>query len=196
MTRVKNKREKYPLIIIKCEGTNSAEKIYFRNFSRRDCRIKFCTGNRTDVKGMLEDLLNYMVKEDLNIEDNNQIYLVLDTDFNQKRIKEINEIEPICQEKGINIILSSPTFEMWYLLHFRHKNIQFKSSKEVKKEIKKLIPEYKETLNIYLKLKDKTKEAIKNAKIVKKQDYPIEFKPYSNIYIILEDIEKLTKEKL
>ena len=51
--------KKRPLIVICSEGgKKSSEYYYFRNFSSRDLRIQFSTGNSTDPKGMLNDLLN------------------------------------------------------------------------------------------------------------------------------------------
>ena len=62
--------EKKPLIVICSEGEkNSTEYNYFRHYSSRDLRIKFSTGGNTDPKGMLEDLLKFMNKEDIKSED-------------------------------------------------------------------------------------------------------------------------------
>lgn len=80
MGRVRRERRTNPLILIKYEGKNSSEEVYFNNFKRRDLRIKFSTGNSTDVKGMLEDLINYMKKEDINTEHQDKIYLIIDAD--------------------------------------------------------------------------------------------------------------------
>ena len=128
--------KKRPLIVICSEGgKKSSEYYYFRNFSSRDLRIQFSTGNSTDPKGMLNDLLNYIVNEDIKSEENCKIFLVLDTDLNKTRINEIKEIEEKCNKNNIEIITSSPTFEIWYLMHYRSNKLNFLSSKEVKKRI-------------------------------------------------------------
>ena len=86
--------KKKPLIVICSEGgKKSSEYYYFRNYTNRDLRIQFSTGNSTDPKGMLEDLLKYMNNEDIASEDNCRIFLVLDTDLDIKRISEIKEIK-------------------------------------------------------------------------------------------------------
>lgn len=60
-----------PLIVICSEGgMKSSEYYYFRNFKSRDLRIQFSTGNSTDPKGMLKDLLKYINNEDIKSEDN------------------------------------------------------------------------------------------------------------------------------
>lgn len=56
--QIKRKKKK-PLIVICSEGgKKSSEYYYFSNFRNRNLRIQFSTGNNTDPKGMLEDLLN------------------------------------------------------------------------------------------------------------------------------------------
>ena len=194
MARIRNIRNRNPLILIKCEGSKSAEKIYFSNFSDRKCRIKFATGNSTDVKGMLDDLINYMNKEDINKDNQDKIYLVLDTDLDDKRISDIKSIEKECNDRGITIITSSPTFEIWYLLHFRNDILSFKNSGDVKKEVKKVITGYKETMDVYNLLYDKMETAIRNAKIIEKRfkgnsDDDYSFTPHSYVYIIIEDVK-------
>lgn len=87
---------------------------------------------------MLEDLKKYIITEDVKSEDNCTIFLLLDTDLNNKRIKEIEEIEEDCKRNNINIITSAPTFEIWYLMHFKERKLTFLSSKDVKIEVKKL----------------------------------------------------------
>lgn len=106
--------KKMPLILIASEGgKKSSEYYYFKNFANRNLRIQFSTGNSTDHKGMLDDLLIYIDNEDIKSEDNCKIFLVLDTDLSEKRINEIKEIKHKCLENNINIITSSPTFEIW-----------------------------------------------------------------------------------
>ena len=86
--------KKKPLIVICSEGgKKSSEYYYFRNHTNRDLRIQFSTGNSTDPKGMLDDLLKYIRNEDITSEDNCRIFLVLDTDLDERRISEIKKIE-------------------------------------------------------------------------------------------------------
>lgn len=70
------KIKKKPLIVICSEGgKKTSEYYYFRNFSIRDLRIQFSTGNNTDPKGnMLADLLKYIDNEDIKSEDMVRIF--------------------------------------------------------------------------------------------------------------------------
>ncbi len=191
---VSNKKK--PLIVICSEGgKKSSEYHYFRNFACRGLRIQFSTGNNTDPLGMLEDLLKYIKNEDIKSETNCHVYLVIDTDLNKIRIDLIKLIEEKCKENNIEIITSSPTFEIWFLMHFRSNKLIFQSSKEVKKELKNILGNYKEGMDIYKKIVNKTDDACKIAKTLAKNNSDklkdiIINNPHSNIYKIIEVINE------
>ena len=187
--------KKKPLIVICSEGgKKSSEYYYFRNYCTRDLRIQFSTGNNTDPKGMLEDLLKYIQNEDVKSEDNVRIFLVLDTDLDDRRINAIKEIEEKCLKNNIEIITSAPTFEIWYLLHYRNNRLRFNSSQDVKKEIEKINGTYIETMDMYKIIKNHTDEARINAKSLEKRSVSngeelIKTNPHTSIYKILDVID-------
>lgn len=190
---------KKPLIVICSEGgKKSSEYYYFRNYSNRNLRIQFSTGNSTDPKGMLEDLIKYINNEDIVSEDNSRIFLVLDTDLCKRRINEIKEISSDCAKYKIEIITSAPTFEIWYILHYRNNKLKFQSSKEVKKELEIINGMYNESMNMYQIIKENTKKAKVNAKhleesIVKNKEELFESNPHTSIYKILDAIDEFNK---
>lgn len=196
ITKVKKHK---PLIVICSEGgKKSSEYYYFRNFSSKNLRIQFSTGNNTDPKGMLNDLIKHIHNEDIKSEDNVRIFLVLDTDLNAQRIKRIKEIEPICIKYSIEIITSSPTFEIWYLMHYRNNKLIFNSSKEVKKELENINGTYIETMNMYKIINNNTSFARKIAKSYEEQSKKqneelISYNPHTSIYKILDAIDELLK---
>lgn len=200
MARRQIKRNnKKPLIVICSEGgKKSSEYYYFRNYSSRNLRIQFSTGNSTDPKGMLEDLIKYINNEDIVSEDNSRIFLVLDTDLCKRRINEIKEISSDCAKYKIEIITSAPTFEIWYILHYRNNKLKFQSSKEVKKELEIINGMYNESRNMYQIIKENTKKAKVNAKhleeyIVKNKEELLESNPHTSIYKILDAIDEFNK---
>ena len=188
--------KKKPLIVICSEGgKKSSEYYYFRNYANRNLRIQFSTGNNTDPKGMLDDLLKYIYNEDIKSEDNCKIFMVLDTDLDEKRIKEINEIKEKCIKHNIEIITSAPTFEIWYLMHYRSNKLKFQTSKDVKKELQTLNGIYNETMDMYKIIKDRTNYASNIAKsieeqIIKNNDNLIYANPHTSVYKILDIINK------
>ena len=187
--------KKKPLIVICSEGgKKSTEYYYFRNYTNRDLRIQFSTGNSTDPKGMLEDLLKYINNEDIASEDNCRIFLVLDTDLDIKRISEIKEIKQKCIDNNIEIITSAPTFEIWYIMHYRSSRLKFKTSKDVKKELQNLNGSYTESMDMYKVIKSSTDNtrAIAQSleeKINRNKEELISSNPHSSIYKILDVID-------
>ena len=192
-------KKKKPLIIICSEGEGkNTEKCYFRNFSNRNLRIKFSTGGSTDPKGMVDDLINFMRNEDAKSEDYLRTFLVLDTDLTEKRISEIKAIEQKCKENNIEIITSAPTFEIWYLMHFRNNKLRFATSKDVKRELVKVNGSYSETMDMYDKIKNQTDDARSIAqsieqKIIKDGDDLLKSNPHSSVYKILDAIDEFNK---
>ena len=188
--------KKKPLIVICSEGgKKSSEYYYFRNHTNRDLRIQFSTGNSTDPKGMLDDLLKYIRNEDITSEDNCRIFLVLDTDLDERRISEIKEIEQECIDNNIEIVTSAPTFEIWYLMHYRNNRLKFQTSKEVKRELQKINGTYEESMDMYKIIKDSTDNARGTAQsleqqIIRNKDDLLSSNPHTSIYKILDAIDE------
>ena len=188
--------KKKPLIVICSEGgKKSSEYYYFRNHTNRDLRIQFSTGNSTDPKGMLDDLLKYIRNEDIASEDNCRIFLVLDTDLDEKRISEIKEIEQECIDNNIEIVTSTPTFEIWYLMHYRNNRLKFQTSKEVKRELQNINGTYTESMDMYKIIKDSTNNARSTAQsleqqIIRNNEDLLSSNPHTSIYKILDAIDE------
>ena len=200
MARGQIKRnKKKPLIVICSEGgKKSSEYYYFRNYASRNLRIQFSTGNSTDPKGMLDDLLKYIYNEDIKSEDNCRIFLVLDTDLNERRINEIKEIESECTKHNIEIITSAPTFEIWYVIHYRNKRLKFQSSQDVKKELQNINGIYTESMDMYKIIKNSTDNARSIAKtleqqIIRNNEDLLSANPRTSIYKILDVIDEFNK---
>ena len=190
------KSKKKPLIVICSEGgKKSSEYYYFRNHTNRDLRIQFSTGNSTDPKGMLDDLLKYIRNEDIASEDNCRIFLVLDTDLDERRISEIKEIEQECIDNNIEIVTSAPTFEIWYVMHYRNNKLKFQTSKEVKRELQNLNGAYTESMDMYKIIKDSTENARSTAQsleqqIIRNNEDLLSSNPHTSIYKILDVIDE------
>lgn len=188
--------KKKPLIVICSEGgKKSSEYYYFRNHTNRDLRIQFSTGNSTDPKGMLDDLLKYIRNEDIDSEDNCRIFLVLDTDLDERRISEIKEIEQECIDNNIEIVTSAPTFEIWYLMHYRNNRLKFQTSKEVKRELQNINGTYTESMDMYKIIKDSTDNARSTAQsfeqqVIRNKEDLLSSNPHSSIYKILDVIDE------
>ena len=71
--------------------------------------------------------------------------------------------------KGIQFIASNPTFEIWFLLHFRYTSKYYADGKEVISDLKKYIPDYEKNKDAFLLCEDRMAEALKNAVKLNKQ---------------------------
>lgn len=187
-------RNRNPFIIIGCEGKNKTEKLYFKNFNNRKCIIKFSKGNSTDPKGIVQDLINY-VNSEIDREKNDKVYAVFDTDVKQNKQAKIEEAKKLANENGVEIITSTPSFELWFLLHFGYTTKAFTSNVDLLNELKKHIGSYEKNKNTYLSIKESTGQAINNAKKLEK--YQLDkgqalenenCNPYTAVYKVVEEL--------
>lgn len=202
LKRNKANRRTKSIVAIGCEGKNKTESIYFKNFSSRECIIKFSTGNSTDPVGMANNLVNFIQQEDIKKEYGDVIYLLIDTDMNITKQKQIDEAKIICNKHGIELITSTPTFEFWYILHFEPTTKIYQNSAQVKNEIKKKIDGYTESMNVFPVLADKVDNAISNAKKIEQyqlkngQDLnSCDCNPYTRIYKVVEELKIRNSKK-
>lgn len=196
--RDKGNKKKYPFVIIGCEGNsnNKTEKTYFTNFISRKCIIKFSKGNSTDPVGIVEDLLSF-IKNEIELEDDDKVYAVFDTDVNPEKQQLIDEAKKLAKENGVEIITSTPSFELWFLLHFGYTTKMFTSNNDLQNEFMKHIENYSKNGNTYRQIKDMTEQAIEDAKRLEK--YQIEngqaldnvnCNPYTAVYKVVEELIK------
>ena len=124
-----------------------------------------------------------------------QNLLGIDTDLDEKRISEIKEIGQKCIDNNIEIVTSSPTFEIWYVMHYRNNRLKFQTSKEVKKELQNLNGAYKESIDMYKIIKDSTDNARSTAQsleqqIIRNNKDLLSSNPHTSIYKILNAIDE------
>lgn len=195
-------RKRNPFVIIGCEGKNKTEKLYFNNFNSRQCIIKFSKGNSTDPKGIVEDVRNFIKNNGIELEENDKVYAVFDTDVGQNKQQQIEEAKRLAEENGVEIITSTPTFEFWFLLHFGFTTKAFVSNKELQEELERKIPNYSKGNNTYLAVKGLTGQAIKNAKRL--EQYQLNegqvldsesCNPYTAVYKVTEELINRNKER-
>ena len=195
-------RKRNPFVIIGCEGKNKTEKLYFKNFNSRQCMIKFSKGNSTDPKGIVEDVIRFIKNNQIELEENDKVYAVFDTDVGQNKQQQIEEAKRLAEANGVEIITSTPAFEIWFLLHFGYTTKAFVSNKALQDELEKQIPDYSKSNNTYLTVKDLTGQAIKNAKRLEKYQLnegqaldSENCNPYTGVYKVTEEFIKRNKVK-
>ena len=121
-------------------------------------------GNATDPVGMMKNIIATM--DDLNF---NQSYgdvalCFVDFDCNRKKEAQIREAETLARKNKINLIISNPCFELWYICHFTSAPKNYSGSKPLLDDMDRYICGYSKVREgIYVLLKDRTDYAVKTA---------------------------------
>ncbi len=113
------------VVIISCEGRNT-EPEYFKAIKTKlsehisslvQVDIVPKDDDNSAPQAVLDNLDSY-IKEKYNYQsDYDKMWIVCDREKVDSRKRHINEIIPICAEKGYSLAITNPLFELWLLLH-------------------------------------------------------------------------------
>lgn len=196
--RKRNIRSRKPkrVILIAFEGINKTEKKYLKSFESRDSdyKILIVPGNETDPVNLVKKTIDKIKTEALNLNEDDKAYCVFDADMNPNKNAQIGEARKLAERHKIEIIVSSPCVEIWFLLHYEY-TTRTMTSDEVIKRLKKHYPQYEKNADIYKEINDQTHEAIKRAHKLRKYHLAngekiqtVEANPYTEIPKILENL--------
>lgn len=189
-----NYRKPKNKIIIAVEGNNKTEKLYFNNFDdgKKSYSITIARGNDTDPLNLVMNLSKEIKRLRLNLKSGDKAYCVFDIDVNPTRNKMIHSTIEFAKTKGIEVITSTPSIELWFLLHYEY-TTSVLSNREVIRRLRKWIPHYEKNVDIYADIEDKTDTAIKNALKLERFQIEnghmlqtVEANPSTDIYKIVE----------
>ena len=191
-----NRKEK-PLMIITAEGKNETEARYFNNFKTADCPyiIKFHkAGHLTDPTKLAESIRKRWDAEEADVRTGDMAFVVVDLDNKEDKAKEIQQLE--AKNRVERFIVSNPSFEVWFLLHYEYSTRSYMNANAVIKELRKHYPGYEKASDMYLLLKGKMGDAIANAekleghhKEEKHQHPDISCNPYTDVHKIVKLIK-------
>ena len=121
-----------------------------------------------------------------------------DGSFNLKL--EMKKREYCLNDISDEIITLAPTFEIWFLMHFRNNKLRFQTSKDVKRELEKVNGTYSEIMDMYNRIKNQTDDARSTAQsieqqIIKDGDDLLKSNPHSSVYKILDAIDEFNNLK-
>lgn len=199
----KNRKTK-PTILFGIEGKNETEKNYFKDFQKRDnpYNIQFSCGRDTNPENILENLLKTMEDKNISPENGDIIFCVFDSDFKRDKQAQIDRVKVKACENNINMIMSVPAFEFWYLLHYEYTSHKFKSANELEKYLKKYISNYDKNMKKVNSITiDKVEQARENAIKLKKEFNlkdedvidKVEYLPSTDVYKIIDTLNELNK---
>ncbi|WP_256623635.1 RloB family protein [Methanolobus chelungpuianus] len=146
-------------MLIICEGEKT-EPMYFGNYRTPQNNVDVIPipSSRKDVGSIVEFAKKKL--QDLDIKGGDLIWCVFDCDDNTD-----DKISTAYKNAGksINICLSNPSFELWFLLHFSYIETSLQNDGLIEL-LKRQIPEYCKNIDCYQILEPLTDTAIKNSK--------------------------------
>jgi len=152
---------------------------------------------------VLEDLDNYIKANKVNLNDSNKGFIVIDRDKwdDTTHKRGLQDTIQKCKQKGIVLLCSAPSFDLWLLCHYKDvssESTEYKAKAKAnlksgskKTFLKSELSKYKnEGMDILIK---KTINAINNS--VKLNDYDevvnvVPDKLFTNVFVILNELLK------
>ena len=196
------KRRMKKILLVSVEGNrnNKTEKLYLEHFKGKSLEIRFVPGNETDPKSLMRRLLEVVGEKELDKED--MAVCLVDSDFDSARDSLLQAAEKMMSGREavpVYLIVSAPSFEIWYLCHFAYSTKQYQNSGELMKELSRYIPEYEKSKDVYDDcLKGKEATAIRNAQKLEAyckgngwRPHTVEYMPSTEMYKVMEWIKKI-----
>lgn len=116
--------------------------------------------------------------------------------FDTERLADNPTFDPAvdsAKSEGINLAVSNPAFEYWYLLHFRETNRPFYDANELVKVLKEYLPNYTKNQNTYRLIVAQTDRAIERAhRLLRNPPEPGEFpNPSTHVYKLVQKLKDM-----
>jgi hypothetical protein len=197
LTRKQGRRPPRRSVLVVCGGTET-EPRYFCSL-RRDLKL---TTVDVRIEGTGQDPLN-VVDHTISIEDRgktigetfDEIWCVLDVENpneNPGFYKAVNR----ARGNGIELAISNPAFEYWYLLHFKETDRPFRDAAELIKELRDFVPGYQKSSDMFSILCEYTDVAVKRAVLVlgNRPDQSVEFpNPSTSVFELVEKLRGMSE---
>ncbi len=101
-------------------------------------------------------------------EDLDQIWAVFDTEQAGTH-PDLRRAIQVARENQVNLAVSNPAVEYWFLLHFENTNRPFQNADQLCAVLRKYIPEYNKSKPVYLLIRDRMETALTRAKTFRDQ---------------------------
>ena len=132
----------------------------------------------------------------MDLSSGDKAYCVFDVDVDLNKNKIIKKAIKLANESGIEIITSTPSIELWFLLHYEYTTASL-SNVDVIKKLKRYYPKYRKNINVFVDINRFVNKAIKNAKKLEKFQIDnkkiigtVEANPSTEMYKIVEYLNK------
>lgn len=187
-------------IVIVCEGEKT-EINYFNGFKTRGSGVEIIPihGKCTDPKSIVEYAEERMDRQwSIDLEEGDSVWCAFDVDENKSQV--LKDTCNHAKTKSIKIALSNPSFELWFLLHYKDIFSPI-TRQEVISELKIFIPDYEKDKKINIILLDKIPGAVRRAKQLnnkhikeKKELVSTDSNPSTQVFELIELIKRMIEE--
>lgn len=184
-------RERRRRVLIVAEGKNKTETKYFNDLRRAyGLNLSFVSGNYTDPVNMVHALKSRLDSDygDIGV-------CLIDSDFKESKNIQIARADKIAAENGMEVIVSSPCFEIWFLCHYSASTRQYCSVEEIITELRKYLPGYEKNADgVFAATSGRIGEAIRNAQTLRESCERNGYRPHTVEFSPSTDVDKLVKQ--
>lgn len=166
----KKRRQKSVYLII-AEGRNKTETLYLSNFQdqNKDFIIRFVkAGSNTDAESLYKTMVSKWKELGLNADEGDKGFIIVDIDNDGQKVQKIVEIEKKNNNSAIKFIISNPSFEIWFLFHFKYSTKFYTDCDAVIADLKRYIPNYNKNIDCFSYCATLTLKAIENTSKIEK----------------------------
>lgn len=213
LNRKYDSKKEYRFIYIFTEGEKT-ETNYFKSkkeeiegeIRRKKVKIKI-KGDGYNTLSLVDYVLGFTERERViidNSEDSDECWVVFDKD----NFPEFNNAIKKAEARGLKVAYSNECFELWFLLHFSYFDsavgrgyYESKLTDNLQKKTGERKAEYSKTSeNMYALIKDKEKDAIKNARrLLDSYNGQRPFSknnPSTTVHLLVESLNNLKNPRL
>ncbi|MBQ6319051.1 MAG: RloB domain-containing protein [Lachnospiraceae bacterium] len=192
-----SKRKLKPVYLIIAEGKNKTEVLYLSHFQdqEKNYSIRFVkAGHKTDADSLYNALVDKWEELDLSEKKGDRGFVILDIDNDPLKAQKVLALAQSNTNTAVSFVVSNPTFEVWFLLHFKYTTKQYKDGNAVIKELRRYLPNYEKNRDCFEDCKDETKEAVKNSIMLAEYyadcEWPsIECNPRTDVGVLIACLE-------
>ena len=103
---------------------------------------------------------------DLSEKKGDRGFVILDIDNDPLKAQKVSVLAHSNTNIAVSFVVSNPTFEVWFLLHFKYTTKQYKDGNAVIKELRRYLPNYEKNRDCFEDCKDRMKTAVDNSIIL------------------------------
>lgn len=158
-------------LLVVCEGSKT-EPTYFealrQKYRLRTVDVEICGSDKgTDPVSVVQCAFEKRKAKDFD-----HVWCVIDTEsYRQAKERNLSSALQMAKDAEINVAVSNPCFEFWFLLHFERHGGTLGSYKATHQELAKHLPDYDKGEDVFDKLDRRTDTAITNAEHINQSQW-------------------------